>query len=185
MYSVVLMMAMTTGTETLDCHNRGGCSGCSGYASGGCFGGHRGHGCHGGGYGCSSYGGYGCTGGYGCSSYGGYGCTGGAIYMTPGTKKEELKVMPKPEAFAPAPAKIIVSLPADAKLTIDGVATTSTSEQRVFESPILTPNRDFHYTLRAEVLRDGKPVSVEQVIQVRAGKESYVTMTLPQGVASK
>src|SRR5437588_11079997 len=115
MYSVVLMMAMTTSVDTPDCHRQHGCQGC--YGGGyGCHGGGRGHGCHGG-YG-SCYGG--CYGGYsGC--YGSpYGCTGGTIYYMPGTgKPEEIKKPPKTpeEANVPGPAQIIVNLPADAKPT--------------------------------------------------------------------
>jgi uncharacterized protein (TIGR03000 family) len=172
MYSVVLMMAMTTSVDTPDCGFRGGCHGggygCMGYARGG-------HGCYGGGYGC-----YG-----GC--YGGYGCQGG-VYMMPKVppKPEEVKKPPKPdEAMAPAPARIIVSLPADAKLTFDGAPTTATSTERVFISPDLDPNREFRYTLRAEVMRDGRPISVEQTVPVRAGQESRVIMNLPSGVATR
>jgi uncharacterized protein (TIGR03000 family) len=219
MYSVVLMMAMTSGAEAPDFGRGGGCCGCcgggySGCYGGGCYGGGGGchgggrlfggrHGCHGGGgcYGGGCYGGGyggcygggygGCYGGgmsYGGCYGGGYGgCTGGII-MQSGGKPEDIKKMPKPggdEAVAPAPAKIIVSLPADAKLTIDGVATTSTSEERVFESPALPYGREFHYTLRAEVIRDNKPVRMEQFVSVRAGQESKVALTLPQGVAAK
>ena len=53
------------------------------------------------------------------------------------------------ESLVPAPATIIVSLPADATLTIDDAATVSTSSLRVFTSPILPNGRDFHYTLKA------------------------------------
>jgi uncharacterized protein (TIGR03000 family) len=197
MYSVVLMMAMTTGGDVPDCHRHGGCSGggaCTGYVAhgggyscggggGGCHGGghrflggmmHRGHGCHGGGYG-------GCTGGYaGYSCTGGGGCTGG--HKAPeGKPGEELKKMPKEEekkktGMAPAPATLIVSLPADAKLIIDETTTTSTSSERVFVSPVLTPGTDYNYTLKAEVVRNGKPVKVEEKVVVRAGQETRVTL---------
>jgi len=165
MYGVVLMMAMTTGTETPDCGGRWG----GGYC-----------GCYGGCYGWSSY--CGCYGGY----YGGYGY--GNYYGSNGyygaTVVSRATVQPSATVSA-APARIIVSLPADAKLTFDGVPTTSKSKERVFLSPKLQPNRDFHYTLKAEVIRDGKPVRIEQTITVQAGKESRVTLDLPQSVASK
>jgi uncharacterized protein (TIGR03000 family) len=208
MYSFVLMMAVTSGAETPDLGRGHGCcgggysAGCYGGGGHGChggrlFGGHR-HSCHGGGYGGCYGGGYGgcyggaayggCYGGatYGC--YGGatYGCYGGAPVMPGAGKPEDIKKMPKEEeAAASAPAKLIVSLPADAKLTIDGVATTSTSPERVFESPALPPGREFHYTLRAEVMRNGKPQRVEQYVSVRAGQESRITLAMPEGVASK
>jgi uncharacterized protein (TIGR03000 family) len=76
----------------------------------------------------------------------------------------------------PAPARIVVQLPADAKLTIDGAPTTSTSANRVFTSPLLEAGRDFYYTFRATMVQDGQPVTTEQRVLVRAGKESRVKM---------
>ena len=72
--------------------------------------------------------------------------------------------------MAPAPATIVVDLPADAKLLIDNELTTTTGSSRVFVSPTLNPGQEYHYTLKAEIVRDGKPVTVEQVIAVRAGE---------------
>ena len=54
-----------------------------------------------------------------------------------------------------APATIVLSLPADAKVSIDGVATTSTSATRTFITPELNPTKEFVYTLSAQVVRDG------------------------------
>ena len=68
-------------------------------------------------------------------------------------------------------ALIFVSLPADAKLTIDGEATTSTSDRRVFLSSNLPTGQEFHYTLKAEVVVNGKSVEVSKVVTVRAGKK--------------
>jgi uncharacterized protein (TIGR03000 family) len=73
-------------------------------------------------------------------------------------------------------ATISVTLPADAKLTFDGSATTSTSESRVFVSPELTPGSEYYYTLRAEIARNGQTLVEERVIRVRAGQQARVTM---------
>jgi uncharacterized protein (TIGR03000 family) len=78
-----------------------------------------------------------------------------------------------------APARIIVELPADATLKVDGSATSSTSGVRVLVSPELPAGQEFHYTLSAQVVREGKPVQVEQVVAVRAGEDSRVTLSLP------
>jgi uncharacterized protein (TIGR03000 family) len=75
-----------------------------------------------------------------------------------------------------APATIFVNVPADARLTIDGEATTSTSAQRVFVSPTLNPGREYHYTLKAEFQKDGKMVSVSKDITVKAGNETRVNL---------
>jgi uncharacterized protein (TIGR03000 family) len=154
----------------------GGCYG------GGCYGG----GCYGGGcYGGGCYGG-GCYGGVGVGCYGGagMGCHGGVIIdagpvKMPETGKDKDKdKMPegKGEARLSAPATIVVSLPADAKLTIDGTATKSTSSTRVFVSPELIPGQDFFYTLTAEIVRDGKPVTQTERITVRAGQTTQVSL---------
>jgi uncharacterized protein (TIGR03000 family) len=188
MYSMVLMAALTTGVDLPD---RGGCRG---GCYGGCYGGRR-HGCHGccgGCYGC--YGGcYGCYGGcYGC--YGGcYGCYGGGGVIMQhggaGSAPEKIQTKPKAkqeESLAPAPATILVDLPAEAKLRIDNEATTSTGGSRLFQTPALNPGKEYHYTLTAEVVRDGKPIKAEKVVTVKAGQITPVTLTLPRpGVAQR
>jgi uncharacterized protein (TIGR03000 family) len=97
-----------------------------------------------------------------------------------GDKKDEPKPedvkKPKSEVMVPAPATIIVSLPANATLTIDDAATTSTASPRVFTSPVLPVGRDFHYTLKAQIVRDGKTVEVSKEVTVRAGETTRATM---------
>jgi uncharacterized protein (TIGR03000 family) len=166
----------------------GGC--CGGYGCGGgygCCGGWGG--CCGGGYGCCG-GGYGCCGGgYGYCG-GGYACAGGcacdgAVPVAPGGGGTIREGAPKEKGkgdkgdkgtMAPAPATIIVSLPADATLSIDDAVTSSTSDRRVFVSPELNPGREYHYTLKAEWNRDGKAVVVTKEVAVSAGNETTVTM---------
>jgi len=186
------------------CHGggHGCCGGGYGYCGGGyggCMGGYGGgFGCSGSGYGCSgSWGGYGgCTGGfgggYGCSGSMGYGCggamggpgyMGGPVETAPPTRREEIKKMPAPRSkdgeSSLAPATIVVSLPADAKLLIDDAATASTSALRTFESPALETGKDHYYTLKAEVIREGKAVAATKRIAVRAGEETRVSLDLP------
>jgi uncharacterized protein (TIGR03000 family) len=79
-----------------------------------------------------------------------------------------------------------VSLPADAKLTIDDAATVSTSATRVFTSPALPVGQEFHYTLKAEFVRDGKTAASSKEITVRAGEETRVNLEdSTAGVASR
>jgi uncharacterized protein (TIGR03000 family) len=85
-----------------------------------------------------------------------------------------------------APARLSVSLPAEARLTIDGVATRSTGSARTFVTPTLPAGKNFSYTLGAVINgKDGKPLSWAQKVKVRAGKTTTVTMTPPTGVASR
>jgi len=81
----------------------------------------------------------------------------------------------KKTANGPAPATIVVSLPADAKLSIDGYVSTQTSSQRVLVTPPLQPGQEFSYTLVAETTSNGQPMSQQQVITVRAGHQTPVS----------
>jgi uncharacterized protein (TIGR03000 family) len=86
---------------------------------------------------------------------------------------------PEKEAALPGPATIIVSLPAEAKLLIDDASTTSTSAQRAFVSPSLEPGKDFYYTLKGELERDGRTYTTSQRVVVRAGQETRVQLDFP------
>jgi uncharacterized protein (TIGR03000 family) len=108
------------------------------------------------------------------------------VVIPEGGKKEEGKKDGK-STMGPAPATIIVELPADASLTVDDTATVSTSARRVFLSPELNPGREYNYTLKAEFVRDGKTVSMTKIVTVSAGNESKVTFEGENlaGVASR
>jgi uncharacterized protein (TIGR03000 family) len=75
-------------------------------------------------------------------------------------------------APAAAPATVVVRLPADARLTIDGEPTRSTGATRTFLSPPLAAGEAGQYVLRAEIVRDGRTLSLRQRVQVRAGTVS-------------
>jgi uncharacterized protein (TIGR03000 family) len=227
MYSIVLMMALSSGAEApagvdhghaayrhgghgcygcSGCSGCYGCHGCYGYGCNGCYGcnggrhhrhHHRGHGCNG----CYSYGchgcyGYGCQGcyggcqgcyGYGCQGCYGYGCHGYDGHGAPagGEKKgEQLKTSPKVTGMA-APATVIVSLPAETKLAIDGAPTTSTSERRVFISPSLEPGKTYHYTLTGELVREGRTMTSTKQVEVRAGEQTQVNLDFSETVAQR
>ena len=79
-------------------------------------------------------------------------------------------------APAAEPATVVVRLPADARLTIDGKATRSTGATRTFQSPPLAAGAPGQYVLRAEVVRDGRALRVRQRVQVRAGTVSEVRL---------
>jgi uncharacterized protein (TIGR03000 family) len=203
MYSVVLLMALSGGADAPAAHGCNGCNGCHGGRSHGCNGCNGCNGCHGG----RSRGGrrhncHGCNGCYGCNGcHGSYNCCGCYGYAAPacgcyggapaGDKKDkDAKPLPKPgkdgeEATIAAPATVVVNLPADAKLSVDDYLTTSTSTTRVFVSPALTPGKDFTYTLKGEIVRDGKTVVATKQISVRAGVRTNVNLEFPVAVASR
>jgi len=183
------MMALTTGGDaTMSRH--GGC---------GCEGGHSRHhgGCCGESYGCSSCGSSSCGScgfsscgscGYssGCSTCGhGYGYAPSFGCSTCASGYCSLSGTGVQVASNEAPATILVSLPADAKLMIDDETTSSTSAQRVFVSPNLPTGKEFHYTLKAEIVVNGKAVVVTERVAVKAGEQSRITLSAPTGVAAR
>jgi uncharacterized protein (TIGR03000 family) len=208
MYSVVLLMALTTGGEVAEARGCRGCRGCScGCYSCGCYGGCYGcRGCYGGCYSyCGCYGGYsygcycggysyGCYGcySYGCGCYGGCyagcyagcGAYGGGMAISGGAGGY---VIAQPAPAAPSnAATVVVTVPTDAKVTIDGEATASTSAVRTFVSPSLTPGKKYSYTVKAEFQKDGQPVVVSKKVLVEANRTSRIDLRdTATGVASK
>lgn len=68
------------------------------------------------------------------------------------------------------PGRVVVELPAGADLFIDGQPVRTTSGRRTFSTPDLQPGKEYYYTLRAEVERDGKVYSETRRVFVEAGK---------------
>jgi uncharacterized protein (TIGR03000 family) len=171
---------------------RGGCHGCYGgcYGGyGGCYGGYGGcYGGWGGGYG-GCYGGYGCRGGYG-GYYGSYAPTGyvSSGYYSPGYYGNgpayspgyygtaTPQGTPGGEVRSDTQATLVVSLPEGATLKIDDYVSRATGTVRQFVSPPLEPGRDYHYDITAEVMRDGKPVTVIKRITVRPGETTRLNI---------
>ncbi len=218
MYSVVLMAALSTGGSAPDwCHHNHGytgvsctCTGCYGGSyygapygpgwGGGCYGyGGGGFGCYGGswgygGGGAIDYNCFGCHGCYGC--YGGFGCTGFNPYgpnpaapeMIPAPKPDDKKPGGGTSSVAPDRAKVIVQLPAGAKLYVDDQPIKTTSDNQAFNTPRLDRGQTYYYEVRAEAIRDGKTVVESKRILVRAGQEVSVAFPKlekdPAGIAA-
>jgi len=167
---VATALMLDNGLAQAGLRHRGGCGGCdTGCGSGGCGGGHRhlGH-RHGGG--CSTCAAPAPCGGCGapaCAAAGG--CGGCAMAM----------------ASDVAPATMVVTLPEDATLTVDGTVTTSTSSERVLVTPDLQTGQTFQYTLTAQVMRAGSMQTVTRQVTVRGGEEIRVNLELPVNVASR
>jgi uncharacterized protein (TIGR03000 family) len=199
MYSVVLMMAMTGTPDAAAFGHKhgcdGGCTGCTGYVAASCYG------CQGYAAGCCgchgtsrhakhSHSCCGCTGAPVCGCCGTpvytacYGCYGAPIATPPPVTGPP----PVKGAMLAAPATIVVSLPADATLKMDGNSTQSTSELRTFATPVLPIGQSFHYTLTASVVRDGQTLTTSQQVTVQAGVTSRVELpatTFGMAVAAK
>jgi len=132
----------------------------------------------------------------GCSGAVIGGCTGGVITGQPsGTKKgseidkeDDPNPKPKPKPI-PKPkttdiddtasnnaqaATLVVALPANARLSIGGVVTTSTSTERTFVSPSLIPGQTYTYSLEASFEKNGETKTVSRTATVQAGKTTRV-----------
>jgi uncharacterized protein (TIGR03000 family) len=207
MYSVVLMMALSNGAgaPTYDVaidgqatHStghyayrggRGGCCGCNG-------GGHRG-GRHHGGHGCCGYQQCGCCGyqqcgccGYQqqCGCYGYDGGHGAPSHAAPAPKKAaraEEEGVGEATQLTTAPAVVVVSLPEDAVLRVDDQPTTSTSDTRRLVTPELSSTGEFHYTLSAEIIRDGQKLTTTKQVAVTGGQETQVSLEFPAAVVAQ
>jgi hypothetical protein len=182
MYSVVLMMAVTTGGDVPDLgHRRHGCCGgggcCGGYVSGcyggGCFGGA----CYGGGGGCCGgrtiiYGGGGCCGGYMMQ---------GGMYMQrapEGIEKKPEKKDKEEGMSGSAPvnqARLVVNLPAGSRLLSDSSRATAPT-QRVMTFMQMSPNSEVTYIVQGEVTRGGQVVRVDRPVTLRGGSVTEVTL---------
>src|SRR5437867_7833496 len=76
-------------------------------------------------------------------------------------KKEEEKKEERKEAKE---ARLVVELPAHAKLFVDGTLMKSDSSKRGIVTPPLDPARVYYYQVRAELVRDGQTLSETQRI---------------------
>jgi len=163
-----------------------GCNNCSGY-----------YGCYGG---WTCYGGFGCTGAPHVFSMVPIAPNGpvNGVPETPnngnkngnanpekkGTNKDDKDGKAAPDdgdtqqvSLTPDRARLIVTLPADAKLFVDNRAMQTLSERRVFHSPRLDPGQLYVYNLRAEVVRGGRTLTREQRVVVRGGSVTRASFT--------
>lgn len=91
---------------------------------------------------------------------------------------------PEAEAKEPAPATIVVRLPANAELRVNKNVSKLTSATRTFVSPPLNPGKDYYYTLEAAVTRDGQVVRNSVRVAVRAGEKKEVLLAIPEAAAA-
>ena len=181
----------------------GGSSGGWGGSSGG-WGGwkhhrHRWFGGHG-----SSGGWGGSSGGWGGSSGGWHGSSGGSsggTYYYPGewegksfdpsTAPAVDPMTPSGDAPPPVPGTprdtsyrradglLSVNVPEDAKVFVNGLATTSTGADRQYVSRDLQSGFNYTYEVKAEVVRDGKTVEQVKQVNLRAGQTAELAFDFP------
>jgi uncharacterized protein (TIGR03000 family) len=180
----------------------GGGHGGGGHGGGFHGGGFHGGGFHGGGYhggywGGHSYGHYGYYPrhlGYGWGDYG-YGYSPSydyswypnyaQDYSAPTSVYESGYYTPEVTPTAPGVAQdttmeVTVRVPPDAKVWFDDVRTQKTGSTRQFESPPLSPGKDYTYVIHAQWKENGRTVDRFRTIHVHANMSADVDMTQPQ-----
>jgi uncharacterized protein (TIGR03000 family) len=68
---------------------------------------------------------------------------------------------------------------------VDGYQTRSTGEIRTLITPPIEPGKEFQYTLKAELNRDGQTLTTTSKVAVRTGQETWVNLIFPTGVARR
>jgi uncharacterized protein (TIGR03000 family) len=88
---------------------------------------------------------------------------------------------PSQPHVAPAPtntsARVTVTLPSDARLWVDNVEVPLKSSVRTITTPPLDPHQHYSYTLKIEMVRDGKIVSRTQRVQLIPGGTVHADFT--------
>ena len=136
-------------------------------------------------------------------SHGSHGSSGGShgkvYYGSCGSHGSGTHVIPQHESTAPDPpaptdddpaeakssdddgsATLIVDLPQDARLTINGSATTSTGAKRTFVSRNLESGLNYTYHLQAEVTRDGVVIKDSKSITLMKGEQTRLSFAFSE-----
>jgi uncharacterized protein (TIGR03000 family) len=158
MYAIVLATMLTTGGESP--HEFHGCYGC-----------------------CGCWGCFGCHGVYVFPQRCTYDCP--LPYSHNGYPSSPPKKPATPEAPRETGARAVlkVEVAADARLYINGQLMQTGSAERAFDTPPLEKGKTYHYTLRAEMVREGRTVSSTRRVAVRAGEETHASLLEPGGTA--
>jgi uncharacterized protein (TIGR03000 family) len=74
-------------------------------------------------------------------------------------------------------ATVVIKAPTDVRITVDGQETPRQGSEESFTTPALEPGSTYSYTIKAEAVRDGRPVTVTRRLKVQAGRESHLEFT--------
>ena len=93
---------------------------------------------------------------------------------------------PKPKT-TPTSARILIDVPENAKLYIDGQPVKDVRGERMFYTPTLNAGEKYYYDVRIETVKDGKVISESKRLIVRAGdsiRESFKGLGEPTVIAA-
>lgn len=161
---------------------------CYGSCYGGCYGGCYSS-CHGG---CYSS----CHGGCYSSCHGGCysSCYGSKVIYDSAPVEQSIEAPQPAPAADPAPtvpppvestrllrnsAELVVDVPADAKIFVNGNKTNTPGSQRRYVSAGLIPGQTYEYQVQAVVERDGKEQTVTKSVSLTAGSEVKLAFEFP------
>jgi uncharacterized protein (TIGR03000 family) len=83
-------------------------------------------------------------------------------------------------ATTAGPAHVAITAPADARVTVDGVAFPATNgTKRTFDTPMLEGGRTYYYTVVIEMNRGGRVAAESRRLLLEAGKTATVEFTEP------
>src|SRR5262249_29726996 len=71
-------------------------------------------------------------------------------------------------------AIVVVTVPSDAVVYFDDTRMQRPGTTRTYSTPPLNPGTTYRYTIKAEVVRDGRTVTDTKQITVRAGETTRV-----------
>jgi uncharacterized protein (TIGR03000 family) len=77
-----------------------------------------------------------------------------------------------------ASATLTVQVPADARVFVNGLATTSTGSLRRYVSNGLRAGYNYTYQIRAEIVRDGQTIAETKTVKLQAGDAPNVEFAL-------
>ena len=77
-------------------------------------------------------------------------------------------------------ALLTVSVPADARVYVNGKATSSTGSFRQYASPSLSQGKTYTYEVRVEANRGGQVVAQSETVLLRAGETQNLAFNLDQ-----
>ncbi len=76
-------------------------------------------------------------------------------------------------------ALLTVSVPADARVLVNGVPTRSTGDVRRYVSRNLSPGFRYTYAVTTEAVVNGQPVTQTKTVQLRAGEQATLAFDTP------
>jgi uncharacterized protein (TIGR03000 family) len=82
-------------------------------------------------------------------------------------------------------ARLLVLVPENAELWVNGTKTKQTGAQREFVSPALTPGKSYSYELKARWTENGKTVEETRTVHVQANTWQRIDFTKVEPSADK